>query len=160
MSETNDEPREYSDIYEAVVQGDLRYLKRFFDEEPVALVNEPDNSGNTLLSYAIYHRHDNIVHYLLSREDIEIHRIDSEMDTPMSLSIQQGSKKYVEMLCEHPKTSLTRCLPRFSTGAGLTPLEYAERLGQTEIVKAIRKIMLRQSRELFSIPEWEESDEE
>lgn len=122
--------------------GALAHLKLELDKDP-SLLNQYQISEGlkyTLLSAAISGRQDDVVEYLLSRADIDIHLSDDSVKGPLQAAIEAGNVSLVERLVKMGAKPIPNSLRRLLQIFRLVdrcPIFEAEKNLITSLLKAI-----------------------
>ena len=95
-----------------------------------ANVNARTNSGNTPLTLAVRHKHDNVVHALLSDSQCSVDAKGRDGFTALHYSCRYGDVNIVKILIKHKANVNAK------TVSGNTPLHMAALYGQFEVVIA------------------------
>ncbi len=117
-------------LFGACTGGNIRNLKRFLRHECVD-VNISDEQA-TLLGYAVYRGHTDIVELLLKQPNIDVNLAQKEGAPPLYLAATRGHVEIVRLLLGARGINVN-----LAQSKGVTPLFIAAQKGYEEVVKLL-----------------------
>jgi cytohesin len=118
-----------SNIYKAVINGDLAKIKLLLKENP-KLVFSRDNVGQTPLIMAIYSSRKDVAAFLLANK-AEVNAKTSNGSTPLQVAVQNDHKDLMELLLAGGSDVNAK------DNNGLTPLHWAAFFGHKELAELL-----------------------